>query len=848
MKRTLTASFSILFVIIIMFIIYPAQKAYAYSNRCSSGATPGNNNVCSTSCSANVASGGYTYAVTYPTQWCCTHFSAATACAVGSDEITAVINPNALSGSWAQACGNSWGTYTGYVTYSPVAPAAPTGLNASCPTPGTTATVSWSPVASAASYFLKYDYLGNGWNGNCSGAYNSGDYCGNVGGVSSLSLGGVPGGSYGWSVYAVSAYGVYSTNTAGPAFTCQNPGTCGSAAGTSVSSTPSGTAACSVGTQSTVTQSGNNLAWTCAGVTSTASCSATASGGKCGTANGSSISSNSLTPSTACSSGTFQNVSQSGTTTSWQCNVLGSTSCSASMAGSSCGSLNGTTVNKGGNINNASLGLCAANNTLSGSVSGGYSWMCQYTPQSQSSVGYRKKITIDHTKVPVSKIDFPILVSLISDADLASNAASSGSDIYFTSSDGSTKLSYETEKFTKSTGEIKSWVKVPIISSTADTVIYMYYGSGVANTPDTTGVWTKNVGVYHLNEPVGASSIKDSTATGANGTGVNSPTLGVTGKIANGISFNGTNAAVTTSSTFGLTNINITLSCWVNLSSASLKGPCIKMGSSNGFGLGVGGGTFDTAGNHLVVLYEGVRWIDTGVNIGTGWHMLALVVDASGKPTVYLDGVSAYTDTSTAGIAPTVKTSIGGYTSGYNRYLAATIDEVRISNTPFSSDRIALEYKNQTSLTSPFDNDYPNALFTYDSLGAEEPLSYSYTPPAKQCNATCAAGTTYSASANSGQGGCATTAAPDGKPGITLFKVQQAYGSTCPVTWTTASLDGGPMTNATCNIDGVSQSSCYPGGSGTVTPGLHTFTIQTPTGGATSSIAKCLAAPQYREK
>ena len=65
---------------------------------------------------------------------------------------------------------------------------------------------------------------------------------------------------------------------------------------------------------------------------------------------------------------------------------------------------------------------------------------------------------------------------MASDTGLAAHARDDGGDIYFTSSGGSTKLSHEIEKFDSSTGNLVAWVKVPNLSSSTDTILYMYYG------------------------------------------------------------------------------------------------------------------------------------------------------------------------------------------------------------------------------------------------------------------------------------------------------------------------------------------------------------------------------------
>lgn len=56
---------------------------------------------------------------------------------------------------------------------------------------------------------------------------------------------------------------------------------------------------------------------------------------------------------------------------------------------------------------------------------------------------YRKKFSIDHTKVPAALSNVPIYVPIASDSDLASRAMLDGSDIAFTNADGKTPLSFE---------------------------------------------------------------------------------------------------------------------------------------------------------------------------------------------------------------------------------------------------------------------------------------------------------------------------------------------------------------------------------------------------------------------
>ena len=124
-------------------------------------------------------------------------------------------------------------------------------------------------------------------------------------------------------------------------------------------------------------------------------------------------------------------------------------------------------------------------------------------------------------------------------------------------------------------------------------------------------------------------------------------------------SFDGVSNHILVNSTFGLGAGDVTIGAWVNLDSASRNGSFVKIGTEtdpvvfgDGYAIGVGNTTFDDTGNHLIVLYEGVRWINTGVDIGTGWHHVAVTVNSSGYPTVYLDGTSVYSDTTGAPPGP----------------------------------------------------------------------------------------------------------------------------------------------------------------------------------------------------
>ncbi len=168
------------------------------------------------------------------------------------------------------------------------------------------------------------------------------------------------------------------------------------------------------------------------------------------------------------------------------------------------------------------------------------------------------------------------------------------------------------------------------------------------------------------------------------------------------IKFNGTNQYASTNSNLGLGATSVTIEAWVNLPTTSEQGFFVHIGNgaisgSDGYGIGVGGvdangaHTTDGTGNELLVLYDAVRWIPTGVNIGTGWHHIAFTIDANGNCIIYLDGVSVYSESGTGNTSPIAPSSSSYIATGNttDRTLSnGTIDEVRVWNVVRTSAEI----------------------------------------------------------------------------------------------------------------------------------------------------------------
>jgi hypothetical protein len=200
---------------------------------------------------------------------------------------------------------------------------------------------------------------------------------------------------------------------------------------------------------------------------------------------------------------------------------------------------------------------------------------------------------------------------------------------------------------------------------------------------------------------ISGTTAYDRSGQGNNGTLTNSPTKTI-GKVGQGMSFDGTDDEVNISSILGIGTGPVTISCWVYLT-GNTHGAFVKIGNNSptnndGFGLGVGLTGFDSSGNNLIGLYEGVAWKPTGVAIGVNdWHHVVMRVNSSGSSTsdYFKDGVLVSSLGSTTASTPTGgQTFIGGYTSSMSvsRHPAARIDEVRIYNRALSASEIRTLY------------------------------------------------------------------------------------------------------------------------------------------------------------
>ena len=353
------------------------------------------------------------------------------------------------------------------------------------------------------------------------------------------------------------------------------------------------------------------------------------------------------------------------------------------------------------------------------------------SPATQSPYLHQRAIVIDHTKVPnTDQTSFPVLISgtysyLATTANGGQVQNANGYDIIFTSDcAGAVKLDHEIESYNPATGAISMWVRIPTISHTADTIIYMYYGNSAigSSQENRNGVWDANFQmVLHLGEP--APPYQDSTANGYASTGGVTPTP-TAGKIGTGQAFDGVSQYISYSQAQSPNPTGpISMEGWIKTTDTAVKGIFGKWGSD-------GNGNADQSyqmfyqasgpGAYLNAIDSSDIEVVGGAAINDGnWHHLVVTALPTGSILFYIDGVqNGSLNNSHALLATTADRLLVGATSlaGGNYYMNGALDEVRISNAIRSADWIATEYANQNS---------PSTFFT---ISAENSVMVALTP------------------------------------------------------------------------------------------------------------------------
>jgi len=320
---------------------------------------------------------------------------------------------------------------------------------------------------------------------------------------------------------------------------------------------------------------------------------------------------------------------------------------------------------------------------------------------------YRKEITIDHTKIDGDIVNFPVLVST-TDVDLRDKAQDDGDDILFMDGTGiANRLYHEIEYYISSYGELVAWVNIESLSSSSDTIIFMYYGNLICynqHAPEL--VWDLDYeSVYHMIDKTN-SDIEDSTSNDNNGIkkSANNPVEEI-GKIGNAqkftegyIDFTGlTSSAKSYTFSFWLNAERDTgdRAFWFDIETGRLLFKWISM-------------------EEEIKLYDGSDHSFGDTPSAGIWQHIVVVADSSSHVSrLYLNGYQygnelGYTSQNIGG---TIK--LGSRFAIHDGidwfYWDGIIDETRFSNTVRSDAWISTSYNNQNDPSSfmSFDPEEP---------------------------------------------------------------------------------------------------------------------------------------------
>ena len=323
-------------------------------------------------------------------------------------------------------------------------------------------------------------------------------------------------------------------------------------------------------------------------------------------------------------------------------------------AGHEHGTFNGTTATTIGSWSATSIvatvptGATTGNVvvTVSGVASNGVTFTLNGTYG--NGYQYRRTIILGHANVPnTDQTDFPALVSgvysylaNVNNGGLVQSP--NGYDIVFSlDPEGATNLNHEIDGYDPATGTVAFWVRIPTLSHTVDTVIYLFYGNPniTGSQENIAGVWKNNyLSVYHLGNgaTVGLADL------GSAGYTLAGSATAVSGKIGGGAAFNGSPGTYLYNDSlpaYPSGQSPVTLETWFQFAS-STGGQEIL-----GYGANTVNGSRDALywdGSNVMMEYENMA-VYGPLPYDNNWHHLVGVYGGGALSTttdpLYLDGV-----------------------------------------------------------------------------------------------------------------------------------------------------------------------------------------------------------------
>jgi hypothetical protein len=297
---------------------------------------------------------------------------------------------------------------------------------------------------------------------------------------------------------------------------------------------------------------------------------------------------------------------------------------------------------------------------------------------------------------------FPVLLD-ITDGDLAGKALGSGDDIVFTDN-AAAKLAHEIEFYDNSTGHLIAWINVPTISSSVDTILYMYYGYvNSSNQESQSQVWSSNFTMVHHLEETSGTHI-DSTLRGNDGTTGGVVNASAVGYIDGAVDFNGVTGSISIPHSTDVTGFNDSFSAtfWVRIDTATFNRGLLNKYDPNNETRGWYIHYWDWGPYLVFVASENgsspQQWWSIFTPNNGSWQHIAIVWQSGLEPNFYVNG----TQLTTLGTGNPISEIYNNnatvlYLAQYYQFwnMDGILDEVRIAKAARNSAWIAAEYRNQ---------------------------------------------------------------------------------------------------------------------------------------------------------
>ncbi|MEM0492707.1 MAG: DUF2341 domain-containing protein [Candidatus Thermoplasmatota archaeon] len=316
---------------------------------------------------------------------------------------------------------------------------------------------------------------------------------------------------------------------------------------------------------------------------------------------------------------------------------------------------------------------------------------------------YSRQIVIHHEFVEGDLVDFPVFIRCTF-SDFISRAQSDGDDFVFVNVSGQ-RLSHEIEYYNSGTGELTAWVKIPFLSASTDTVLYLCYGNSTCgNQEDKEGTWSNGFIMVHHMSGSSWDKLKDSSSNhwDVSSMGGN-PAFNQVGMINNCVGFGGAGDYLKVNKFCLPVDSSYTGSAWVYVDGKPGERRYVFEGDGD-YGISLQVCTnesfLSTSRTSTGAIYcysttkvnvSNPKWFYVCTRADALLDLLDIFVNGKKENSVQIQGVI---NQENQGL------NIGTYRNNNANWMKGLVDEIRVSNVPRSDAWIKTEYNNIAYLSS----------------------------------------------------------------------------------------------------------------------------------------------------